>query len=467
MKRLLPSSLFGQTLLLLLAGLVVSHALGAWIYALDRARAVRAVGGLAAAERIATLTQLIDEAPAEWRARLVTAVSGPGLRVSLAPARPDLAAGDDPGTVAAAIRSHLAAALGAGRQMLVHAVDVAGPPFGPGHGPGQGHGMGLGLGLGQRAMMGGARATAVQVAVALAGGDWLVFATALPEADDRLSRQFLVSLLVMAALAAAVAVWAVGRLPAPLGALASAAERFGRDVGAAPLPEAGSREVALATRAFNDMQARLRELVDNRTRLLAALSHDLRTPLTLLRLRTEEVADAGERDRMLATIAEMDEMIGQTLAFAREEVAAGPRRATDLAALIASLVDDRADLGRPVAFAPADPVVVACQPTALKRALGNLIDNAVTHGGGARVALTATPARATVAVDDDGPGIPPAELARVLEPFYRLEASRSRDTGGVGLGLAIAQAAVVAHGGTLTLENRVPHGLRATVTLPR
>jgi signal transduction histidine kinase len=188
--------------------------------------------------------------------------------------------------------------------------------------------------------------------------------------------------------------------------------------------------------------------------------------LTLLRLRTEEVADASERDKMLATIGEMDEMIGSTLAFARDEVRAEPRRKVDLAALLASVVDDMADAGLPVTMTPAAALSYDCQPGALKRALTNLLDNAVKYGKRAQAAISPTGKTIEITIDDDGPGIPEAELAKVFQPFYRVEDSRSRDTGGTGLGLAIAQSIVQAHGGELTLANRPAGGLRASIKLP-
>jgi signal transduction histidine kinase len=200
--------------------------------------------------------------------------------------------------------------------------------------------------------------------------------------------------------------------------------------------------------------------------MLAAVSHDLRTPLTLLRLRAEEVADADERDKMLATIGEMDEMIGTTLAYARDEVRAEPRRRVDIAALVASPVDDMADAGLPVTMAPAPELIYECQSGALKRAVANLLDNAVKYGKRARTAITVNTDAIQITVDDDGPGIPEAELGRVFQPFYRLEESRSRDTGGIGLGLAIAQSIVQTHGGELRLANRPDGGLSACISLP-
>jgi signal transduction histidine kinase len=272
---------------------------------------------------------------------------------------------------------------------------------------------------------------------------------------------------VMALIILAVSVWAVRRVTAPLGSLATAAERLGKDVNAPPMPETGTIETQAAARAFNGMQTRLRNLIENRTRLLAAISHDLRTPLTLLRLRAETVENREERDKMLSTIGAMDALIGTTLQFARDDSASEPRKQVDLTALVHSVVDEMTDAGLPVRMQPAAPILYRCQPTALMRAVRNLLDNAVKYGktGSAEIRMAARAVE--IDIDDQGPGIPEAELGRVLEPFYRLEESRNRETGGVGLGLAIAHSIVQAHGGRLTLTNRPAAGLRASIVLPR
>ena len=231
------------------------------------------------------------------------------------------------------------------------------------------------------------RALGLEVAVPLADGQWLFFATNLPSSNTGFSYQYLISMLVMAAFIIAISVWAVRRMTAPLATVARAADRLGRDVNAPPLPESGTVEMKQAAQAFNAMQTRLRALIENRTRMLAALSHDLRTPLTLLRLRTENVDNTEERDKMLATIADMDAMIGATLQYAREQAADEPRRATDVSALVQSVTDDMADAGLDVAMTQGPPVSIDCQPAALKRALTNLIENAVKYGQRARVSL--------------------------------------------------------------------------------
>lgn len=459
MSRLLPRSLFGQTLLILLAGLAVSHLIGAWLYTADREEAVRAIGGLALAQRVANVTQLVVSAPADWRERIVASSNDPSFRVSLSAQPPTIADGgaDDPASQA--IGEFLASRLpeGTARQIRVAASDLPGPPFALGHG----HSMRIGP------MMHAAGAwRGMEVAVQIAGGQWLSFASVLPETGPAVSRQFILSMAVMAVIILGVSVWAVRRVTAPLGEIAQAAERLGKDITAKPLAEIGTLEMRQAALAFNGMQARLRRFVEDRTRMLAAISHDLRTPLTSLRLRAEEVGNAGERECMLAAIDEMTMMVDATLAFARDEAAAAPRRKIDLTALVASVVDDMAATGRAATMAAAQSVIRECEPGALKRALSNLIDNAVKYGESAHVSIRALPGTVEIAVEDAGPGIPEGELTRVFQPFYRLEESRSRETGGTGLGLAIALSLVQAHGGEIVLANRPEGGLRATISLP-
>jgi signal transduction histidine kinase len=465
MNRILPKSLFGQTLLVLVAGLIVSLLAGSWIYSLDREQAVRAVGGFTAAERITNLTKLMQEAPPEWRERIVAGLSDRNFRVSLSAQPPVFVPNDDDGAVAQAIKEFLIdqLSLAPGRQPRVSASPPDGPMFGgwrPMMGPGPMMHRYRGFGG-----FGGFRD--LQVAVPLADRQWLSFVTALPVSGSSFSRQFLLSMGIMAIVIIAVSVWAVRRVTAPLAAVSAAAERLGNDLNAPPMPETGTIETRQAARAFNTMQARLRGLIENRTRMLAAISHDLRTPLTLLRLRAENVENRQERDKMLATIAEMDSMVGVTLQFARDEATTELQRPTDIASLVQSIVDDMADAGLPVKMEPAEPVVYDCRPDTLKRAIRNVLDNAVKYGKSASVVIQTTPKTIEIVIDDEGPGIPEQELSRVFDPFYRLEESRSRETGGVGLGLAIAQSIVQAHRGEILISNRPTAGLRARIALPR
>jgi signal transduction histidine kinase len=274
----------------------------------------------------------------------------------------------------------------------------------------------------------------------------------------------LVTLAVAVVVAIAV-VLLVRRMTQPLAALAGAADAVGRGENPPPLPEAGPADVARASVAFNRMAERLRRFLDSRTRMLAAISHDLRTPITSLRLRAEFIDDEENRARMLETLDDMQRIAEAALDFARDE-AAEESRAVDLAALLQSLADDLAGLGWEVTCAAPERAPMLCRPTSLRRALRNLIGNAVSYGQRARVALRRDGADWCIVIDDDGPGIPAAEAERVFEPFVRLEASRSRDTGGVGLGLSIARTIARAHGGDVSLANRPEGGLRVTLRLP-
>ncbi|MBI5165852.1 MAG: two-component sensor histidine kinase, partial [Magnetospirillum sp.] len=219
--------------------------------------------------------------------------------------------------------------------------------------------------------------------------------------------------------------------------------------------------------AFNRMQARIRRFVDDRTQMLAAISHDLRTPITRLKLRAEFVEDDEQRTRMLADLDEMERMIAATLAFARDDAAREERRPVDLAALAHGLIEDAAAAGAAATSGGLDSLVMDSRPMACKRALANLIDNAVKYGGHVALTVEADAGEARFLIDDGGPGIPEADRERVFAPFVRLESSRNRDTGGSGLGLSVARAAIRAQGGDIRFGDRPGGGLRVTVTLPR
>jgi signal transduction histidine kinase len=470
MNRILPRTLFGQTLAILLAGLVLSQLVGAWIYLGARREAVRAVGGLALAQRVANLTRLIQEAPADWRDRIVNASSDPTFRLSISGNGPAFPPADDDQIVAAkVIEGFLASELGltGGDKIRVRLRDTP-SQFAPiAHSPGFGPGFGRG-GMGGPMMHAAGAWRGLEIGILLSDGRWLNVLTALPETGPALSPQLVVAIAAMAAIVGLVATLAVRRLVAPLGSLATAAERIGRNIATEPLAESGTVEMRQAAHALNSMQDRLRRLIENRTHMLAAISHDLRTELQLLRLRSETIEPAEERGRILATIDNMEATVSATLTFARDEATVEPQRRTALNALLGSIVDDMSDAGRSVTFeAPSEEIVIECQPTNLRRAATNLIDNAVKYGQRARVSTVLLADTINILIDDDGPGIPSDELAKVTQPFYRLEQSRSRGTGGMGLGLAIAQSAIQAQGGWLTLSNRPKGGLRATITLER
>jgi signal transduction histidine kinase len=302
----------------------------------------------------------------------------------------------------------------------------------------------------------------MRIAVKLSDSTWLNFIAPITPPPEPLWRpHFYGPLLAGVLIVMFLSVLAVRYAARPLAVLAAAATRLGRDMMAAPVPEEGPREVRAAARAFNEMQTNLRRFVEDRTQMIAAISHDLRTPITRLKLRAEFVDDDEQRTKMLADLDEMEAMIASTLAFARDDATREPRAPVDLAAMLTGLSEDFG-----ATYSGPERLVLQAGPTALKRAFANLLENAQAYAGEARVTVADMRPGAMVTIDDDGPGIPEAELERVFAPFYRVEGSRNRDTGGTGLGLAVTRSALHAHGGDVKLANRKGGGLRATVTLP-
>lgn len=266
-------------------------------------------------------------------------------------------------------------------------------------------------------------------------------------------------------LLAPVGWWSARRLTRPVRLFADAADRLGLDPDAPPVPVEGPAEVRIAAASFNRMQDRLRRYLEARTAMMAAIAHDLRTPLTSLRLRAETAPEA-ERARMASDVARMESMIAQMLAFVRGEQVRDARERFDLRRLAAECVAETVEHGGRAELAPGEPTPVEGERLNLRRAVSNLLDNASAYGGGGTVVVRAEAGAVVLRVLDDGPGLPDAELERVLEPFARLEPSRSRETGGVGLGLASARAIVRSHGGSLRLSNRPEGGLQAEIRLP-
>jgi signal transduction histidine kinase len=251
----------------------------------------------------------------------------------------------------------------------------------------------------------------------------------------------------------------------PLASFAEAAERFGRDPRSPPLSLKGSTEIVKAVTAFNEMQDRLRRYVEDRTSMVAAIAHDLRTPLTRLRFRVEAAPEEA-RAKMNSDIDQMEAMIAATLVFVRDASADPQRTRLELSSLLESVVDDMAETGADVTVRECQKVVIDADSLALRRLLTNLLENAVKYGGRARASLSVSNRLAEIDIDDDGPGVPIRELNRVFDPFYRREPSRSRQTGGIGLGLSVARSIARAHGGDVALVNRPMGGLTARVTLP-
>ncbi|WP_353641833.1 ATP-binding protein [Mesorhizobium sp. WSM2239] len=303
------------------------------------------------------------------------------------------------------------------------------------------------------------------LSVRLEDGTWLnaAFAKAMP--NTFWTSQSAISLALTAVILSAIAIFGARAIARPLRRLANAAELFGRGETVPRLPESGPDDIRRTAEAFNRMQERLQRFVEDRTRMLAAISHDLRTPLTSLRLRAEFVQDHDLQEKMLKTIEEIQTMTEAALAYAREDATVEATRTVDLSALVGSLCDDLAELGQNVTVMDEPKVLYRCRPDSLRRAIRNLVENAVRYGERATVSVIRKPDSLDIMVEDSGPGIPPADMEQVFAPFFRLEQSRNRETGGVGLGLSIARAIARHHGGDIVLEN-LNGGLRAVIRLP-
>jgi signal transduction histidine kinase len=470
--RLLPQSLFGRLLLFLTGGLVAAQLLSAAILLQDRDQALyHAVGGHVA-QRIAAIVKLLDTLDDAERRRLVSALDLPPTRLSLDLPWQSEAEPDDRYQTTL-FRALLKRQLGPDRPFQVEITDdLPPPPFAdrPPRGdsappmPPGGHDPRM-PGWRRHAMMMGLRNFVVQAR--LRDGAVATFQQVLPEEVIAWPIRLLLILLVLLVSVAGLAALAVRTLTRPLAALADAATELGRNIRRPALAETGPLEVRRAAQAFNLMQSRLIRYIQDRDRILAAVSHDLKTPITRLRLRTELLEESPLREKFQADLDEMQHMAQASLDFLRGGETSEPLAALDLDALLESLREDAADAGQELRIAGTARQPLRCRPLALKRCLTNLIDNALKYGQQAEMTVIDAPDRLTLTLRDQGPGIPEAEQERVFEPFYRLESSRSRDTGGAGLGLGIARNIARAHGGELTLRNHPGGGLEAVLEIPR
>ncbi|WP_282609893.1 ATP-binding protein [Pelagibius sp. Alg239-R121] len=473
MKRLWPQSLAGQMIALLLLALVVSHIVSAVIFEDERRASVRSAVREEAVTAIATATKLLLDTPEADRKRVVRQISSRRLRYWLSS---DSVIGSDRGLRPADKDRALLYSLLEAAVPEIRVAMTDRPRFfrwakhqkqrekkerrhdewdhGDDDGRAHGHGWPGPPGFGLLA------------SIQLPDGMWLNAATVVPGTATAWQWPALVSMIVMALLIALIVVLMARRMARPMTRLASAADRFGRGEDFPPLPIAGPPELRRTTQAFNAMRTRLKRFVEDRTRLLAAVSHDLRTPITSLRLRAEFIENEEVREKMIETLDEMERITDATLAFAREEAVQEDTRTVDISALVESLCDDLRDLGKDVDCRQSERLPYACRPVGLKRALRNVIENAVSYGERARVRIEQRPDNLLIVIEDDGPGIPENAFERVFAPFERLEESRNRETGGIGLGLAIARSIIRSHGGDITLFNRSEGGLTVTVSLP-
>lgn len=459
MRRFLPATLSGRLIFTLLLGLLAAQFVGSAILLRDRASVIYQTSGLGAAQRIAGIVHILDQLQADARAALLPALNSPQLRVKLSSQPPPLESNEDAHAIH--LRSILTRLLGDGRPIQVELVEPIKKASAhhrryrrPSH-------------FGPMADYFPRHNVAFEVQTQLADGNWVYFEYGLTGEPFAWPWRLLLTLGVLLLSVIALSLLAVRWLTHPLAVLAAAADELGRDMHRPPLPEQGPAEVRRAAIAFNTMQARLATYLEQRERMLAAVSHDLRTPITRLRLRAELIQDEALRAKFSRDLAEMEAMTGATLAFLRGAGADEPLQPVDVMALLESLQDDLEEAGHTVSIQGCLRAPYPARPLALKRLLANLLENAIKYGTRATVSVTDEAGRLQIVITDEGPGIPPDQLEQVFEPFYRIEGSRSRDTGGVGLGLSLAREIARAHGGDIVLRNRSGGGLEVTLTLPR
>ena len=445
-----PRRLTAQLTLLVVGTLLLSQIAAFGFLADERRQALRRVERNATVEQVTALARLLETAPPESRGALMAAASGADAVFSL-DARPLAADGGDR-RFAAALKQSLAP-LG-----ITDVRTGGGRPFRNNRWHGGNHHQ-------LPAHMTGAGALTVSVALP-DGGGWLNISRRPVSTAFLWGFSGVLALALSALAVALVILLAVRGITRPVRRLATAAEALGRGADVPPLPERGASEIRQATRAFNQMNRRLARAGQERLATLAALSHDLRTPITILRLRAEFIEDAAVRDPILQTLEDMAQMAESTLSYVREGAEREAPRQLDLTALADSVCAGMAELGHDARLEPGPRLVAAGRPVALKRALTNLVENAVSYGGRARVSLRREGHDILLLVEDNGPGVPEDRLEDLFEPFRRLETSRNRATGGTGMGLAIVRIILRGHGGDAWLENRAEGGLRAVMRLP-
>lgn len=449
MMKSLFQSMTGRIVLTLVCGVVISSLLAFSLTVGERQRMIDQFRDFHAVERVAQFVLSLESLPAELRAPYLAAARGVGVHAELA------GAGDVAQQSQSMLAERLAKRLASGHQVVsttVRPSDCA-PPRGS---PSPSFGRPPEFRLPCEALL-----------VTLQDGTRLRISATPPRPISLAAPGDLLTYGALFILCVGILAAVVARMTMrPLKRLAQAATELGNDIERPPLPEQGATEIRQAAAAFNAMQQRIRHHIRQRSHILAAITHDLQTPLTRLRLRLEKVEDEELRNRLLSDLSAMQTMVREGLDFARSLDSKETPQRLDLDSLIDSVAADASDAGQSAVARSHTAASVMARPVALRRCLTNLLDNAVKYGHMAKVSAEVEGGFAVIRVHDDGPGIPEEEMEKVFDPFYRLESSRSRDTGGTGLGLTIARNIAEQHGGTLKLRNHPGGGLEAVLTLP-
>lgn len=446
-------SMAGRVFFILVAGVLLATALTTWLAANDRQRTITQFRETRVLDQIDLFIATLDAIPQAGRSAFLNTARRFGVRAEMLDAMPAAQSGLD---YSSEFMDNLRERLGPAFTMMPLASERS---------------LCLEGGRPDREELPGMRGFCESVAVQLRDGSAVQVTVLPPRGFNPPRRGESPIYLVLFLLSIGALAWVVTRMATrPLKHLAQAAENLGKDLDRAPLQVEGSTEIRQAAIAFNAMQARIRDHVSQRTQMLAAITHDLQTPLTRLRLRIEKVRDEELRDKLIADLAHTQVIVREGLELARSMNSGEPFQLLDLDSLLDSVCTDAVDAGQSVTLEGRAQISIMAQPVALRRCLTNLLDNAIKYGYHAQVSvrhqlLNQAPWIAIV-IRDGGPGIPADQMEKVFEPFYRLESSRSRETGGTGLGLTIARNLARQHGGEITLANQPEGGLEVTLLLP-
>ena len=463
-------SIKGRVVAVLVLFLSASHALGLWLYAQESEKAATLLHDALLAEQISLIVRLAERLPATERAAMLQALSGPTVGIALMTPEVRRQHVLPEGTRAHTFEHLLGVFLDRSTQESIRL------SYAPG---GRIEGLDSLLArvrtsahgerdhLSMRSLSEIRPQGAVMADIALADGAWLRFLAPLLTVNPFSPIKLGIPLAAMLVSVLLIAAWVLHRWTQPLTQFAAAAEQFGTDIRSPALPETGPSEIRTAARTVNLMQERIRRLVEDRTAFAAAIAHDLGTPITRLHLRAHEIEEEDVRGRMLADLEQMRRMIAATLEFARLEFAAEPTETLDLASLVQSVCDDYHDAGQHVVVQDMQAETISSKPVALRRALGNVLENAFKYGGRGRVSLVVMPRQVHVRIQDDGPGIPQDMIEEAFRPFRRLVPPDHKTPEGTGLGLSIARSIVRGLGGDIELANPARGGLLVTIVLPR
>lgn len=448
-------SLWSRTAAIVVSGLILSNLVGYVLYSRDKQDALFLQDALDMSERAAGVSRLLRDIPDEWTDHIVTVSDSRAFRVWMsgkAPFGNDLLS-DEEISLEDYTRKHIPRIQEREirvwfRPELPDAVDL---PI---------------EAAGEEVTHESEERWFFLLSISHGDEEWLNFYGRVVPVSSHLGWFLALNILIFVICLGVIVLWLLNRVTAPLQDLARAASRLGRDLTAEPIKETGPLEVRAAARAFNSMQRKLLKQIEARTGMLASISHDLRTPITQMRLRTELLPASENRSKTLDTLDDMNAIIGTFLDFARVSADSEARTVVEFSSLVESICHDFADRGEDVSFTGPSDVRYPCKRVAMKRALSNLIQNAVAYGIRARVTLSQEIDELILTVNDDGPGIREEEMAVVFQPFRRLQSSSPNHKDGVGLGLSIAQSIVEDHGGSISLRNRHHGGLSVTVRLP-